>query len=188
MVNDSDVQWFADVNGDGKMDMISKGQPGVHAGYVFVALSTGAGYPSWTWNSGKRMIDDTGSMWFTDINGDGKADMISVGQIVGYNEGWLYVSLSSGSGYEYWTWNSGREIIGNNDVLAFSDVNGDGRGDLIIKESDSGFVRVAMSTEIYQVHNEYNAAGQLIVTTFPDGSKIYYTYDKNGNLLKKEKK
>lgn len=190
MVNDNDLQLFADVNGDGKMDMISKGQPGItNAGYVFVALSNGTGYPYWTWNSGGRMLDDSGSMWFSDINGDGKADLISVGQTEGWNVGWLYVSLSTGNGYQPWTWNSGRKIIENKD-LWFNDVNGDGKGDLIIKGSgaEAGFVRVAMSTEIYQSHNEYNAAGQLIMTTLPDGFTIYYTYDKNGNLLKKQKK
>ncbi|MBP2114954.1 FG-GAP-like repeat-containing protein [Paenibacillus silagei] len=190
MVNDNDVQWFADVNGDGKADMISKGQPGTaNAGYVFVSLSNGAGYAYWTWNSGKRMIDDSGTMWFTDINGDGKADMISVGKNVGYNDGWLYASLSTGSGYPYWTWNSGSRMIDSDD-LWFSDVSGDGRGDLIIKGSgrEAGFVRVAVSTDFNQLQHEYNAAGQLLRTILPDGSTIQYTYDKNGNLLKVEKK
>ncbi|QUL56306.1 VCBS repeat-containing protein [Paenibacillus tritici] len=190
MVNDNDVQWFADVNGDGKADLISKGQPGIaNAGYVFVSLSNGAGYTSWTWNSGRRMIDDSGSMWFSDINGDGKEDMLSVGQNVGYNEGWLYASLSTGIGYQPWTWNSGSKIIESNNIW-FSDVNGDRRGDLILKGSgrDAGFVRVAISKELNQVQHEYNAAGQLIVTILPDGSKVDYTYDMNGNLLKIHKR
>ncbi|WP_171717070.1 FG-GAP-like repeat-containing protein [Paenibacillus phytohabitans] len=190
MVNDNDVQWFADVNGDGKADLISKGQPDTaNAGYVFVSLSNGVGYSYWTWNSGGRMIDDSGSMWFSDINGDGKADMLSVGKNVGYNEGWLYASLSNGNGYQPWTWNSGSKIIESNNIW-FSDVSGDGRGDLIIKGSgaEAGFVRVAISTEFNQVQYEYNASGQLVVTTLPDGSKVYYTYDKNGNLMKKQKK
>lgn len=190
MVNDKDSQWFADVNGDNKADLISKGQPdSANAGQVFVSLSTGTSFQSWTWNSGSRMIDDTGSMWFSDINGDGKADMISVGENVGYNEGWLYVSLSTGSGYQPWTWNSGRKIIEDKEEMSFSDVNGDKKGDLIVKGSGvrAGFVLVSLSTDFTQLHYEYNESGQLKMIIFPDGSKMNYTYDKNGNLIEKKK-
>ncbi|WP_028530661.1 FG-GAP repeat domain-containing protein [Paenibacillus sp. HW567] len=100
VLEDNSKLWLDDVNGDGKTDLISKGEAGAwNAGVVCVALSNGTGYPTWTWSSGKRMIDDNSTMWLADVNGDGRTDLLIKGQAGAANAGFVYVSLSTGSSY-----------------------------------------------------------------------------------------
>ncbi|MNB80319.1 FG-GAP repeat protein [compost metagenome] len=181
MIDDNSTMWFADVNGDGKADMISKGQPGAwNAGVVYVSLSTGRGYQPWTWYSGSRMIDDNGTMWFADVNGDGKADMISKGQPGAWNAGVVYVSLSTGSGYQPWTWYSEVRMIDDNSTMWFADVNGDGKADMISKGQpgawNAGVVYVSLSTGSgYQPWTWYSGSRMI-----DDNTSIWFA-DVNGD-------
>ncbi|WP_039833137.1 FG-GAP repeat domain-containing protein, partial [Paenibacillus sonchi] len=174
MIDDNGSMWFADINGDGKSDLVSKGQAGAaNSGQVYVCLSNGTGYPWWTWDSGSRMIDDNSTMWFADVDGDGKTELLSIGQAGAINDGWLYFSLSNGTGFEPWTWYSGRKIIKNTASLWLADVNGDGKSDIITKGEapgpTAGYVFVSLSTDLLITKYEYNAAGQIKTVTYPDG-------------------
>jgi hypothetical protein len=123
-----------DVNGDGRTDLIFVGQgwsgPGLN---IRAKLSNGDG----TWSSGSQILGD-GSGVHTypaltgDVNGDGRTDVIFIGQ------GWdgpglnIRVKLSNGDG----TWTNRGQVLGDGvgvhtyPALA-GDVNGDGRTDLI---------------------------------------------------------
>jgi subtilisin family serine protease len=121
---------LADVNGDGKADIVGFG----HAG-VYVSLSTGSGLgtPSmwirnYAYGNGWRV--EKHPRVLADVNGDGKAD------IVGFGHAGTYVSLSTGSGFgtpSLWIRNYG---YGNgwrveNHPRVLADVNGDGKADIV---------------------------------------------------------
>jgi hypothetical protein len=121
----------ADVNGDGKDDLIGFGTDG-----VWVALSTGSGFgPVSKWNSnfgynqGWRV--DQHPRMAADVNGDGKADLIGFG-----NTG-VSTALSSGTRFNSitrWTTDfnsSGQGWRADQHPRMTDDMNGDGKADLL---------------------------------------------------------
>uniref|UniRef100_UPI001480A348 FG-GAP repeat domain-containing protein n=1 Tax=Ruegeria arenilitoris TaxID=1173585 RepID=UPI001480A348 len=123
---------MADVNGDGKDDIVGFGTGG-----VYVSLSDGSKFSSpkiWVnsygigaggWEVGKhpRMM--------ADVNGDGKDD------VIGFGTGGVYVSLSDGSKFSpprYWVRSYAIEAggweIGKHPRM-MADVNGDGSADIV---------------------------------------------------------
>jgi hypothetical protein len=109
---------FADVNGDGKADLIV-----VSPASTLVWLSTGTSFASATeWFTG-ALYGQMGT-FFADVTGDGKADAIAV------NRSAVYVRRSTGTGFgslEKWT-TSG--FYGERGTY-FADVTGDGKADAI---------------------------------------------------------
>ena len=124
----------ADVNGDGKADIIGFGAAG-----VYLSLSTGAGFTApvfvlanygtaaggWTsYNVYPRKMGD--------LNGDGKAD------IIGFGAAGVYYSLSTGAGFAapvfaLANYGTGAGGWSNFDTYPreVGDVNGDGKADII---------------------------------------------------------
>src|ERR1051326_4318685 len=137
---------LADVDGDGRTDLIVyfRDASGFHA---YVALSNGQTFSTnlQTWVSGNlaHWSDNFGAVWgfaFTDINGDGRADLIAY--VVPSGSSWppsatlkSYVALATGGGnfapaiYNSITVNS---ELGSVATALLADVNGDGRSDLIL--------------------------------------------------------
>jgi hypothetical protein len=134
---------MADVNADGKSDIIGFGNAG-----AYVGLSSGIGFdPSTLWvaeygyNSGWRT--DQHPRLMADVNNDNRAD------IIGFGDAGVYVALSTGSGFAsptlWTTWfgtSSGWRVDRHPRLMA--DVNNDNRAD-IIGFGDAG-VYVALST------------------------------------------
>ena len=124
--------WLADVDGDGKADLIYE-----NGGSTYVMLSTGSGFaPAVIWSSGNASAYSTyygvGGMLsvgaVADVDGDGKADYV-------YASGsTVYVRLSTGTSFGApQQWFAG--LPGFDPLLPFSalaDVDGDGRADLIV--------------------------------------------------------
>ncbi|MBN4049839.1 VCBS repeat-containing protein [bacterium AH-315-M10] len=136
---DKHPRMMADVNGDGKADIIGFGYSG---GYVALSSSSGNrasygsarlwvrnfGYSAGSWRVNKH------PRLLADVNGDGKAD------IVGFGSAGAYVSLSTGSGFLWPTLASdhfgyssrvggGYRIDQTPRMLA--DINGDGCADIV---------------------------------------------------------
>ncbi|GMO16472.1 MULTISPECIES: FG-GAP-like repeat-containing protein [Bradyrhizobium] len=127
---------LADVNGDGKADIVGFGQAG-----VFVSLATGSGHfgalsfelAAFTPGAGGWSSDDLYKRELADVNGDGKAD------IVGFGQAGVFVSLATGSGhfaaptFELAAFARGAGGWSSDDLYKreLADVNGDGKADIV---------------------------------------------------------
>jgi FG-GAP-like repeat len=131
----------ADVNGDGKPDVVvanclfSCSYP-----LVGVLLGNGDGtfQAAMTYGSGGAGY----SLAVADVNGDGKPDIVvpldssdgSVGVLLGNGDGTFQTTMSYGSGGYYAT------------GVAVADVNGDGKPDLLVTNNYSSTVGVLINT------------------------------------------
>ena len=126
---------FADVNGDGKADAIAINNDG-----VFLRISTGysfaPGYSNWTGGA----FYGTRGTFFADVTGDNLADAIAI------NDDGIYVRPSTGSGFasaSNWT---GYPFYGdqpNTFRTYFADVDGDGKADALVVNSNGVSVRIS---------------------------------------------
>lgn len=123
---------LADVNGDGKKDLVGFGHDG-----IYVALSNGTSFndPSiWLFDLG------AGQGWLVskhvrgagDVNGDGKEDIIAIG------DSQTFVALSTGNSFQSkQVWLNSLAFTANGTWSVnyhprmFADVNGDGKADII---------------------------------------------------------
>ena len=123
---------LADVDGDGRADVVGFGNGG-----VWVARSLGLGFTAATewvdafgYNDGWRV--DLHPRFVTDVNGDGRADVVGLEPTFRQQ---LLVSLSTGTGFTAPTvWVDFGHILDSsnaNATLAMDDVNGDGKADAI---------------------------------------------------------
>jgi hypothetical protein len=122
---------LADVNGDGKQDIVAFWDDG-----VYVSLSTGSGFTqptrwidNFSYNNGGWRVDKHLRL-LADVNGDGKAD------VVGFGDAGVYMALSEGAHFGQVTFaladfgiDSGWRVDAHPRVLA--DVNSDGKQDIV---------------------------------------------------------
>jgi hypothetical protein len=80
--------YFADVNGDGKADLIAVDDAG-----IAVRISNGSGFNPVTYWTAGAFWGERGT-YFADVDGDGKADAIAIN-----NDGNVYVKKSNGVGF-----------------------------------------------------------------------------------------
>jgi glucose/arabinose dehydrogenase len=127
---------LADVNGDGRADIVGFGQSG-----VYVSLATAGGHfaaptfelAAFGANAGGWTSDNTYPRELADVNGDGRAD------IVGFSQAGVYVSLATAGGHfamptfelAAFGANAGGWSSDNTYPRELADVNGDGRADIV---------------------------------------------------------
>jgi hypothetical protein len=87
------------------------------------------------------MISDGSPVLLGDVNGDGKADLVGIGAPGMPNAGYVYVSLSNGTSFPGWIWNSGYRIISNGSRVLLGDVNKDNKTDLI-SVTPGGYINI----------------------------------------------
>jgi hypothetical protein len=152
----------ADVNRDGKADIVSfaRGADGTNA--VYVGLSNGAGFgPRTMWSASfctKRGTFTSETCGVADVNGDGRADAVAFFQDP--NEG-VWVSLSTGTSFgpaQQWSASFCTKLM----VCALGDVNGDRSADAIAfghGEGGTGAVFVALSAgSVFRLGTQANAS------------------------------
>src|SRR6185295_6477724 len=141
--------WLADVNGDGKADLVAQGgATDSDHGQIYVGLSTGTGFSMWTSISEVR-VSNTAKVWLADVNGDGKADLVAQGGAPDADHGQIYLALSTGTGFAMWTSISDVRV-GDTAHVWLADVNGDAKADLVAQggapDSDHGQIHLDLST------------------------------------------
>jgi hypothetical protein len=138
--DDKYPRMFADVNGDGRADIVGFGEAGV---YVALAKSDGTFAPSFL-SLNSFGAGASGGSWTTDglyprqladVNGDGMAD------IVGFGSAGVYVALSTGAGHftsptlTFGSFGSSAGAGGwtSQDIFPreLGDVNGDHKADIV---------------------------------------------------------
>lgn len=136
----------ADVNGDGKADLVAFTPTGSTRGHVYVMLNKGNGQMD---GVVRRWHDffciDKEQCELADVNGDGKADLVSFD-----HKGTVYVSLSSGNGFTGTGVKWHTSFCYGAQECRLGDVNGDGKADLVAfaraaSASSAGKVFVAKS-------------------------------------------
>ena len=121
----------ADVDGDGRADLIEVNRNG-----ILVSRSTGASFSAPTVWAGGVFSGDHETL-FADVDGDGKADAVAV------NNGGIFVMLSDGTKFNWAGQWAGANTFGARKTLA-ADVNGDHKAD-VIAVNNTG-INVLLST------------------------------------------
>lgn len=136
---DGETPMLADVNGDGRADLVDFTQ-GMWGSQAVVALSTGAGFTGFTvWNTWFAPAGEVPAVGY--FNADGRADILTFAR-----NGSVYAGLSNGaSAFSSALWHT---WFGDaNDTLLTGDVNGDGRDDILAFTQDQAAdVWVALSS------------------------------------------
>lgn len=132
---------LADVTGDGIPDVIGFATDG-----VYVAVGTGKGFkPASRWNAGfgtnNGWAVDENPRWLEDMNGDGRADVVGIG------DGGVFVALSTGKGFstaQRWSTYFGSQTgwSPSQTPRTLVDANGDGRPDVVGFAGDGVYVSV----------------------------------------------
>jgi len=172
---------YADVNGDGRTDLIQIGITGGNRGKGWVGLADVNGnFGIWTHSFPTGEVDGSYRHYFADVNGDGRADLIQIG-ITGGNRGKGWVGLADVNGnFGIWTHSFPTGEVDGNYRHYFADVNGDGRTDLIqigIKGGNKGKGWVGLA--------DVNGNFGIWTHTFPtgewEGTYRHYLADVNGD-------
>ncbi|MGI5236595.1 FG-GAP repeat domain-containing protein [Dactylosporangium sp. CA-139066] len=125
---DPNSVYFADMNGDGKTDLLQ-----LKNDSILYYQNNGPG--NWgtttTIGSGWTGVDPK-SIYFADMNGDGKADLLQL------KNGLIYFYPSNGPGNWGTTTTIGSGWAGvNPESIYFADMNGDGKADMLQLKNDS---------------------------------------------------
>lgn len=164
---------FADLDGDGDLDLISGAKDGGNG--VNVRLGNGDGTFGALTNINSGALD-VRSVATGDFNGDGRMDIIANGAY----EGKVYVWLGNGNG----SFQAGTSFVtglgANQGYMQIGDFNGDGRTDVVTAERDNGIISVMFgnSNGSFSAGTTYSIGGNFVTNTPVNVGDI----DGNGSL------
>jgi hypothetical protein len=125
--------FVADVNGDGRADLVAKERNTPGNWYVAVSGGTSFRPEPAPWLSGWAVVSAAYDLFVADVNGDGRADLVAKERNTPGN--W-YVAISDGTFFrpEPAPWLSGWAVVSAAYDLFVADVNGDERADPVARE------------------------------------------------------
>ena len=127
---------YPDLNGDGKSDICARESGGIECW-----IGTGTGFvlpfngPDWTDASGWNVHKFYSTIRFSDLNGDGKADVCARGS--GGLECWIGTGIGFTNSFNgpAWSDSTGYGEHQYYSTIRFPDLNGDGKADVCTRES-----------------------------------------------------
>lgn len=127
----ADVLLVGDVNGDGRPDVVAR-DPHVAHGTLWIYLNNGTSTPWTTRTSAGTGWDFASAMMLGDVNGDGRADLVTRDPAV--DQGTMYVYPNNGTANpwptRFWAgtgWNLASTVM-------LGDVNSDGKPDIVARD------------------------------------------------------
>ncbi len=157
----------ADVNGDGKMDLISA-NAGAFPNYHTLSILTNNGNGIFGSNATVNVGSGPQSVTAADVNGDGKVDLITAN----FYDNTLSILTNNGNGR--FTLASSPGVGGYPLMVVAADVNGDGKMDLISANSGDGTLSIMTN----------NGSGGFTLSSLPRVGQIPYSVtaaDVNGD-------
>ncbi|MCI3927889.1 trypsin-like serine protease [Streptomyces sp. AN091965] len=176
--------YFGDVNGDSEADLIVHGTDG----NISVRVNKGTYFDGGThWSAGWSNFlghPGKGRLYFGDVNGDSKADLIVHG-----TDGNVSVRVNKGTYFDGGThWSAGwSNFLGHpgKGRLYFGDVNGDSKADLIVHGTD-GNISVRVNKGTYFDGGTHWSAGWSNFLGHPGKGHLYFgdvNADKKADLV-----
>ncbi|MFJ1869208.1 transglycosylase family protein [Streptomyces sp. NPDC088097] len=172
--------YYADINGDGKKDLVVQGVDGTIGVHLNNGSGTsfGANIPLSSGWQNYLSQPGQGRLSFPDINGDGKADLVIQG-----TDGSIATHLGSGtsfganvplsSGWQNYLSQAGQGR------LSFPDINGDGKADLVIQGTDGSIATHLGSGTSFGANVPLSSGWQNYLSQ-PGQGRLYYA-DINGD-------
>ncbi len=179
--NDTHHHQIADINGDGRSDLIQFDKEGMHA---WIALGQHDGFLNlWdhTTMLSSHPLDPPAAdapplrlHFFADVNADGRVDLIKFDRQS--NQGWVGLGQSDGS-IQVWTHTLSFDHDASHYDRYFVDVNGDGRSDLVQMEKDgqTGWIGLA------QPDGNFHTWDQTLSFDYNNKGYIHQFADVNGD-------
>ena len=168
---------IADVNGDGKPDLLVTSEYG-YSNIVGVVLGNGDGTfgAQTTFATGQT----PGSLVVTDVNGDGKPDLV----VANYGDSDVGVLLGNGNG----TFQPQQTFAGGGQAVAAADLNGDGNVDLVSIARNCGvYVLLGNGNGTFQAAQTFSVTSGPYALAFADvngdGRPDILLADYNGNSI-----
>ncbi len=167
------VRLMADINGDGKADIVAFGDDG-----VWTALSNGTGFAAPTfaianlgYNQGWRV--DKHVRLLADVNGDGRRDIVAFG-----DDGvWLSLAQPNGSfgpaNFVVQNFGVNQGWNPSKHVRTMSDINGDGKADIVAFGDDGVWMALSNGANFANpafVLPDFGYGGMMDVITSADGT------------------
>lgn len=175
-----------DFNGDGNQDLAISFFTGKEAGMSHIDILLGDGHGNFTPFTEFTTSSEVSNVMTTDLNGDGKLDLILVGG-GSENQQNIYVEVWLGNGTGNFT-NSQTDVLGTGSIKgepAIADFNEDGKLDVAVPISSFGTERHDRSTMLFIFLGD--GTGMLTHTqTFNVGADphtaIAYDFDGDGHI------